>query len=396
MVQRDTLITTVIYVSRRLFFLVIISVILIGCQKNYYLIEEAYYQGHYFKTVTRINQLHDDFPKQINSFLSHSEKRLRNKLQQSSKKQFTRSDFYGLCYINALLPELTLIQTHFPASHFQDIYTTLNNQYRHKLPSFLMQEQLLGTKALNDHHYFRAMAHFKRYLHFQDNPLIEQNLKRALSQSKIHLTIDPFEASANRPEILFGINVINTIFTTIDHTLTNTPISFVTVEPATSPSPRASFQLTGSITSTYKDTQVVPELITLSDTLRYQHEVGGIIQWDNYDFEYTVERVEFSVKLEGHFTLTHANGNSKMFKITTNYGQHSQYKKDTFNLPNDSYRIEFPVRYMQFLEIPLLIEETEIVNEAVHIFSDQLYKELTHYFNKITLSKIPSQCPNLN
>ena len=365
--------------------------IFIGCQKNYYLIEEAYYQGHYLKTVHLINQLAQTYPKQIKLFLAHSEKRLCDKLVQQSEIYISDSPFQGLCYIKALRPELAQIQIHFPSSHFQRTNQHVIRRYSDTLPSFLKREENLGVLSLSEQDYFIAAAHFKRYLHFQENDALSQHLDLALSKAQIHLVISPFDSAPNSPELLFGVNVIKDAVDSINTEITLNPISFVRLKSESTPTSSA-YTLVGTITSTYKDTQVVPELITRVDTLRYQHDVGGIPQWDDYEFEYIVERVEFLVTLEGLFTITSPTGSQKTIKVTTNYGHHSQYRKETLNLPHDSYRIEFPAAYNQLLEVPLLIEEDEIVKEAIHIFSTTLYKKVKDYFGNITSSDINHQC----
>ena len=371
---------------------IIITILSYGCQRNYYLIEEAYYQGNYLKTITLINQLSDHFPKQITKFFSHSEKRLAEKLIDTATLYGRTSDFHMLCYIHKLLPELIQIQAITSSTHFQNTYNQLYQRYTTLLPSFLDNEKKLGEMAFKNQDYFLAIARFNRYLHFQKNTTITSSLEYATARASLHLTISPFKIPVNQEQIVFGIPISPYLLNTLTTQIKKKPIPFIAVDTTNKNTPET-YTLSGNIIAHYKDTQMIPEQQTIKDTLRYQHDIGGILQWDTYEFEYTIEKVEFTVSLDGDFTLTDSRGHTHSFTVKTRYGQDSQYRKEALTLPHEYYKIEFPIGYTKILDVPLLLDQPEIVKQAIMMFSNDIYDQIKIRFKDITSTGLTSICP---
>ncbi len=368
------------------------ALLLSACQKNYYLIEEAYYQGDYLKTVTLINQMSLQFPKQIRHFFDHSEERLANKLVDSAAIYQRTSDFHMLCYIHKLLPELRHLNTRTSSKHFKTAYDQLYQRYTLLLPSFLKNELQLGNAAFETEHYFLAIARFKRYLLFEENETTRKLLLKATQKASLSLQISPFSIPENDAKILFGIQIAPDLLQQLTTQIKGSPIPFISLSMGNSNN-QQTYTLSGKIIASYKDTQLLPESVTITDTLRYQHNVGGIPQWDTYEFQYTVKKIEFTVTLKGEFTLTDPRGHTQSFTVYTRYGEDSKYRNETLTLPLNYYKIEFPPGYAKILNVPLLLDESEITHQTLTMFSNDLYQHLTTRFNEITSTSLISSCP---
>ena len=365
---------------------------LIGCQRNYYLIEEAYYKGNYTETLRLLTELEPRYPNQVSTFISHSGKRLSQKLIDTAHEQQTTSHYNMLCYIHKTLPALSQFNQHHANSFFIAAENDLQLLYDTHLNTVVDQSLQNGDIALTNQDYITAISYFKRVQSFKDTPEIQLKILNAQKNAMISVGIPPFSISPNGDSVLFGIQVSEHIFKGLETQIQKQPLHHIDIifAPTKQLTP---YTLQGVIHLDVFDTQLTPETIIQKDTLRYLHDVGGIPKWDLYDFEYTIVRTEYRVSISGLFRLNHHDHLLNEFNVNTTYGEHSQYRKDTLYLPPDSYQIEFPIAYNNVLNIPILLDEKEIIRQAIHHFVGELYATLKSKMDIMNQATIVSECP---
>lgn len=296
------------------------------------------------------------------------------------------------------------ISLELPVSNASEYYQKCVTLRGYALRDFLSTQRSLGSEALFNKNFKKAVHHFTLYLEFQ--PLdadVQDLLAQSKKQAETHIVIKRFYTpsdtlgTAIRKEFAFlkkdhtdtlalqtvtrieGLQINDLLYQSLIDYFTTHPQPFLIIHKENDSNiPSQSIAINGSLTSLVIDTENTPVRSIEKDNLHCLYEENGIQRWRYETFEYPVYTLTYSVSLNA----TIQTNDNQTWTINGGHTELRRYRTNEvfWVRPFNVIQIEYSNSYLGLSNALIPIDRSYACRLAIQDLASKLAEKIIEEF----------------
>lgn len=391
------------------FSFITVFFLLSGCGTEYEQLKVDFFAKRYLETIEHAvkGAKNPKFKQGIYTFCTHyGPKVYQAAFEQIARECLNSQSPLGLRHLDRLQSAIAEgITISLPVEGASDFYTKCVTLRQFALRDFLATQRSLGSEAMHQKKFKKAVQHFKYYLEFQPADtdvqlLLSESQKKAETHLILTRLYTPSDTIGNtiRKELVFlkknkdlpislktitrieGLPINDMVYEEIFSYFKQQQNPFIVLhreDDVTAPS--SSIVINGFLESKVIDTENTPIRSLEKAELRYLYEENNIQRWGYDTFEFPVYTITYAVSLDAHFQTD--SGLS-----WSSDGEHTELRRYRANdvfwaRPFNVTQIEYPNSYLALSNALIPIDRSYTCRAAIQNLSHNVVKKIIEEFN---------------